>query len=103
MLLVSEASEYTHDRNVAEQTEESNQSENHKKVMEVLHLSCIAVEKIAEYLCDPLRLALRDEAMEAACTIFAHLAYRYKNRRPEDLDAQAVSRHRRLPLGAWQT
>ena len=38
-----------------------------------------------------LRLALRDEAMEAACTIFAHLAYRYKNRRPEDLDAQAVS------------
>ena len=38
-----------------------------------------------------LRLALRDQAMEAACTIYAHLAYRYKNRRPEELDASAVA------------
>lgn len=37
-----------------------------------------------------LRLALRDQAMGPACTIYAHLAYRFKNRVDSDLDAVAV-------------
>lgn len=37
-----------------------------------------------------LRLALRDQAMGPACTIYAHLAYRFKNHEDSDLDAVAV-------------
>ena len=67
MLLVSEASEYTHDRNVAEQTEESNQSENHKKVMEVLHLSCIAVEMTSRFNVGNLFRAACVQAWNCCC------------------------------------
>ena len=37
-----------------------------------------------------LRLALRDQAMGPACTIYAHLAYRFKNLLASDLDAVSV-------------
>jgi hypothetical protein len=37
-----------------------------------------------------LRLALRDQALGPACAIYAHLALRFKNYLPDDLDAAAV-------------
>ncbi|QDZ25253.1 hypothetical protein HOP50_16g77990 [Chloropicon primus] len=69
VLLVSEASEYTHDKNIADQAAEAEEKNgnNHKKVMEVLHLSCIAVEMTSRFNLRNLFRAACVQAWNCCC------------------------------------
>ena len=68
LLLVSDASEYTHDKNIASESEsEADQSENYKKVTEVLHLSCVAVEMTSRFYLGNLFRAACVQAWNCCC------------------------------------
>ena len=65
---MSDASEYTHDKNIASESEsEADQSENYKKVTEVLHLSCVAVEMTSRFYLGNLFRAACVQAWNCCC------------------------------------
>ena len=70
LLLMSKASEYTHDKNIAEQLQtgaEADENEEYKKVMDVLHLSCVAVEMTSRFNLGNLFRAACVQAWNCCC------------------------------------